>query len=204
MAIPEQTDLMVRLGDMGEKLPGLDVDKILENIANKVQSIKDAIAEIKEELKEIRERKPKTTKEEIEKAKEEEKAALKEKIKALIDDYKAKIKQMVMDAIAEIKAAWKEIKASLKQIPKDVAAAIANIALPPAIGVPPVAPNPIYALNIVLTTKGVLSAILNAIASSMIKLIKAANMIMFELPQPVLVVGDTVKTLATLINTIPG
>jgi dsDNA-specific endonuclease/ATPase MutS2 len=193
MALEPQIALMAALGDMGTGLPGLDLDKIIEKIAEKAEAIKAKKEAIEKEIDELRNRDRIT--------KEEAKKMLKDKIKEYIDKYKEAIKQMVNDAINEIKSVWKEIKVQVKQIPKDVAAAIAAIALPPAIG--PVGPNPIYALSIAAQTKSVLSAILNALATNLIKLIKAATMILFELPQPVLIVGDTIKILDTLLSTIP-
>jgi dsDNA-specific endonuclease/ATPase MutS2 len=193
MALDPQITLMTALGDMGEGLPGLDFDKIIENIVQKAEAIKAKKEAIEKEIDEFRNRDRIT--------KDEAKQMLKDKIKELIDKYKEAIKQMVIDAINEIKSVWKEIKTQVKQIPKDVKAAIAAIALPPAIG--PVGPNPIYALTIAAQTKSLLVAILNALATNLIKLIKAATMISFVLPQPVLIVGETIKTLDTLLNTIP-
>ena len=193
MALDPQITLMTALGDMGAGLPGLDLDKIIENIAKKAEALKAKKEAIEKEIDELRNRDRIT--------KDEPKQMLKDKIKELIDKYKEAIKQMVIDAINEIKSVWKEIKTQVKQIPKDVAAAIATIALPPAIG--PVGPNPIYALSIAAQTKSLLVAILNALATNLIKLIKAATMISFELPQPVLAVGETIKVLDTLLNTIP-
>jgi dsDNA-specific endonuclease/ATPase MutS2 len=193
MALEPQITLMAALGDLGEGIPGLDFDKIIENIVKKAEAIKAKKEAIEKEIDELRNRDRIT--------KDEAKQMLKDKIKELIDKYKEAIKQMVIDAINEIKSVWKEIKTQVKQIPKDVKAAIAAIALPPAIG--PVGPNPIYALSIAAQTKSLLVAILNALATNLIKLIKAATMISFVLPQPVLVVGETIKTLDTLLNTIP-
>ena len=193
MALEPQIALMTTLGDLGEGLPGLDVDKIIENIVKKAEAIKAKKEAIEEEVNELRNRDRIT--------KEEAKKMLKDKIKEYIDKYKKAIKQMVLDAINEIKSVWKEIQKQVKQIPKDVKAAIAAIALPPAIG--PVAPNPIYAISIAAQTKSLLVAILNALATNLIRLIKAATMISFVLPPPVLVIGDTIKILDTLLNTIP-
>lgn len=193
MALEAQIALIDTLGNMGEKLPGLDLDKIIENIAKKAEAIKAQYEAIQEEVDELRNRDRIT--------KEEAKKMVKDKIKAIIDEYKEKIRQMVNDAINEIQSAWKEIKTQIKQIPKDVKNAIKAIALPPAIG--PVGPNPLYAITIAAQTKSLLVAILNALATNLIKLLKAATMILFEVPSPVIVAGETIKTLATILNTIP-
>lgn len=193
MALEAQIALIDTLGNMGEKLPGLDLDKIIENIAKKAEAIKSQYDAIKEEVDELRNRDRIT--------KDEAKQMVKDKMNAIIEEYKKKITQMVNDAINEIQSAWKEIKTQIKQIPKDVKNAIKAIALPPAIG--PVGPNPLYAITIAAQTKSLLVAILNALATNLIKLLKAATMILFEVPQPVLAAGETIKALATVLNTIP-
>lgn len=195
MGLEANSALMDKLGSLGESLPGLDLDKIIENMAKKAEAIKAQIDSIKEEVDELRNRDRITA--------DEAKKMVKDKMKAIVDKFKENIKRMVQDAIIEIKAAWKEIKAQIEQIPKDVQNAITTILTPPAIGVPPVAPNPIYALQLAAQTKSLLVAILNALASSMVKLIKAASMILFEVPQPVIAVGATIKVLDTILNTIP-
>jgi ornithine--oxo-acid transaminase len=45
--------------------------------------------------------------------------------------------------------------------------------------------------------------LLNAIATSLVKIIKASNLILFELPDVVIQVGETIKILDTVISTIP-
>lgn len=195
MALEKQITLMTALGNMGESIPGLDIDKIIENIVDKAEAIKAQIDAVTEEINELRNRDRIT--------KEEAKKMIKDKIKETIEAYKKKIRQMVQDAIDEIKSVWKEIKTQIEQIPKDVKTAIKSILIPPAIGVPPVAPNPLYALQIAAQTKSTLVAILNALGTNLLKLLKLATMILFEVPSPVLDAGTTIATLAKLLNTIP-
>lgn len=193
MGLEANSALMDKLGSLGESLPGLDLDKIIENMAKKAEAIKAQLNSIKEEADDLRNRDRITA--------EEAKKMVKDKMKAIVDKFKENIKRMVQDAIAEIQAAWKEIKTQIEQIPKDVKTAIAAILTPPAIG--PVSPNPIYAVQVASQTKSILVAILNALVSNILKLTKAATMIFFPVPAPVLIAGDTVKALDTVINSIP-
>jgi Fe2+ transport system protein B len=136
--------------------------------------------------------------------KAEAKAETKKQIKELVEAYKKQIETMVNDKIAEIKTEYKKIKDAITQIPEDVTAAIGAIALPPAIGVPPVAPNPLYALIIAKQAKHSLQSLLNIVISALLTLLKAATAILFEVPDVVLGIGATITILAKVLNTIPG
>jgi hypothetical protein len=195
MALEKQTALIIELGTMGEKIPGLDPEPIIQNIIDKSEAIKDKITLIQAKYDQYKARDKMT--------KDEAKQKAKEEIKKIINDYKEALIAMVNEKIAQIKAEWKRIKEALLAIPEDIKSAIQNILTPPAITVPPAAPNPIYALEVAAQTKRILLGILNTIAPSMITLIGAATLILFELPEPVLAVGATIKALDTLINTIP-
>jgi hypothetical protein len=195
MALEKQITLLAELSNMGESIPGLDLTPIIENIVNKSEDIQNQTNIIGEKYDTLEERG------EIDKDKKKE--AIKKEVNDLIDAYKKQLKQMVEDQITEIRTEWKSIKASLKAIPEDVNKTIQNILLPPAITAPPGAPNPVYALNVAAQTKSLLIGLLNLIATSLVKVIKAANIILFELPEPVLAVGATIKVLDTLLNTIP-
>jgi NACalpha-BTF3-like transcription factor len=195
MALEKQTALLLELGTMGEGIPGLDPTPIIENIVAKSEAIRDKITLIQVKYDQYRARKKMTD--------EEAKAELKKEVKKTIDDYKEILKKQVEMVIAQIKAEWKKIKEALLAIPEDVISAIQNILVPPAITVPPAAPNPIYALEVAAQTKRMLLGILNTISPSLITLIGAATLILFELPEPVLIVGATIKALDMIINTIP-
>lgn len=195
MALEKQTALLLELGTMGEGIPGLDPTPIIENIVAKSKAIGDKITLIQAKYDQYRARKKMTD--------DEAKTELKKEVKQIIDDYKEILKKQVEMAIAQIKAEWKKIKEALLAIPEDVISAIQNILVPPAITAPPAAPNPIYALEVAAQTKRILLGILNTISPSLITLIGAATLILFELPEPVLVVGATIKALDMIINTIP-
>ena len=91
----------------------------------------------------------------------------------------------------------------LKRIPEDVKTAIQNIALPPAISVPPGAPNPIYALNIAKQTKAALVGTLGIIVFAFTEVLKAATKILFVLPDSLLSTFEQIKTAFTIIKSIP-
>lgn len=195
MALEKQAALIIELGTMGEGIPGLDPTPIIENIIAKSEAIGDKITLIQAKYDQYRARKKMTD--------EDAKKSMKEEIKKIIDNYKEILKKQVDEAIAQIRAEWKKIKDALLAIPEDVKSAIQNILTPPAITVPPAAPNPIYALEVAAQTKRQLLGILNTIAPAMITLIGAATLILFELPESVLIVGATIKALDLVINTIP-
>lgn len=195
MALEKQAALIIELGTMGEGIPGLDPTPIIENIIAKSEAIGDKITLIQAKYDQYRARKKMTD--------EDANKSMKEEIKKIIDNYKEILQKQVDAAIAQIRAEWKKIKEALLAIPEDVKSAIQNILTPPAITVPPAAPNPIYALEVAAQTKRQLLGILNTIAPSMITLIGAATLILFELPEPVLIVGATIKALDLIINTIP-
>ena len=194
MAIQDQISLIAQLSALGESIPGLDITPIIENIANKNKEIKQYILMCEEEAKENQERG--MTKEQAQKEADKKK-------KEVIDTYKKNIESFVQEQIDIIKSQYKIIKDGVKAIPDDVKATIANILLPPAISAPPSAPNPIYALNLAAETKNSLTSLLNTIVSAMLILLKAATAIQFEVPAVVLTIGETIKTLDSLLASIP-
>ena len=193
MALEKQTALILELGTMGEGIPGLDPTPIIENIIAKSEAIGDKITLIQAKYDQYRARKKMTD--------DEAKTELKKEVKKIIAESKEILKKQVEMTIAQIRAEWKKIKEALLAIPEDVKSAIQNILTPPA--APPAVPNPIYALEVAAQTKRQLLGILNTIAPSMITLIGAATLILFELPEIVLIVGATIKALDLVINTIP-
>lgn len=195
MSLEKQIALIAALGDLGEGIPGLDPTPIIENMANNSEEIKGYIIVIEKQEETLRAQGM---------TKDEAKAEIKKQIKELIDSYKKQVETMVTDKINEIKTEYKKIKDGIKQIPEDVSNAITAIALPPAIGAPPVAPNPAYALILAKQTKNSLQTILNIVTTSLVTLLKAATAILFEVPDAILEIGATIKVLATVLNTIPG
>jgi hypothetical protein len=194
MSIKRQKDLIEKSSDLGENIPGLNVDKIVENLAKNSTEVKNQVKIIEEEVDENIERGMDENE-----AKEE----AKKKIKDTIKQYKDSIRDAVIEQIAIIKQQFKIFKEGLQRIPADVKAAITNIALPPSISAPPGAPNPIYALNLVKTTKNALVATLAIMIVAFTAILIAANKISFVLPNSILSLFEKIKISSTTINTIP-
>ena len=194
MSLERQKELIESAGNLGLAIPGLALIAIIENIVEKSQEVKVQIEIIDKERK---------AKEEQGINKEQAKADAKQKRKELIDKYKENIKEFVKEQIALIKQQYKIFMDGLKRIPEDVKTAIANIALPPAISVPPGGPNPIYALNLAKQTKAALVGTLGIIIFAFTEILKAATKILFVLPDSLLSTFEQIKTAFTIINSIP-
>jgi hypothetical protein len=194
MSLERQKELITSAGDLGLVIPGLALIAIIENIVEKSQEVKVQAEIIDKERK---------AKEEQGIDKEQAKAEAKEKRKAMIDKFKENIKDYVKEQIALIKQQYKIFMDGLKRIPEDVKTAIQNIALPPAITVPPGGPNPLYALNIAKQTKAALVGTLGIIVLAFTEVLKAATKILFVLPDSLLSTFEQIKTAFTIIKSIP-
>ena len=194
MSLEKQKELIESAGDLGLAIPGLAIIAIIEKIVEKSQEVKVQVEIIEKEREAL---------EAQGFDKEQAKADAKEKKKAMIDKFKENIKEFVTEQIALIKQQYKIFMDGLKRIPEDVKAAIANIALPPGITVPPGAPNPIYALNLAKQTKAALVGTLGIIVLAFTEILKAATKISFVLPDAILSVFEQIKTAFTIINSIP-
>lgn len=194
MSIERQKSLIDQSSNLGLNVPGLNINSIIEKLAKESKEIKTQIEIIDTEIDENVERGMSS---------EEAKKEAKEKTKELIEKYKESIREIVIEQIAIIKQQFKVFKEGLQRIPDDVKAAIANIALPPAISVPPSGPNPIYALNLVKTTKNSLLGTLAIIIVAFTAMLIAANKISFVFPNSILSLFESIKISATVINSIP-
>jgi DNA repair exonuclease SbcCD ATPase subunit len=194
MSLERQKKLVEEAGELGLGIPGLSLDPIINNIVDKSEEIKTQKEIIEEERDELIERGENA---------EEAKKTAQEKIKEIVKIYIAAIKEAILEQIAIIKQAYKKLSDDLKSIPDDIKSIIANILLPPAISVPPAAPNPIYAVNLAKTAKNNLNSVLNAIIISFTEMLKAANKILFALPESILTLFEQIKTTSQVINTIP-
>jgi hypothetical protein len=194
MSLEKQKKLVEESGALGLSIPGLSLEPIIKNIMEKSDELKTQKEMIEEEIKENQERGMK---------REDAKKEGEKKLKELIDGYKKNLKESVEEQITLIKQNYKNFKEGLESIPEDVKAVIANIALPPAISVPPAAPNPIYAINLAKTAKNSIAGTLSVIIISFTEILKAANKILFVLPEPILSLFEKVKTTSEIINGIP-
>jgi hypothetical protein len=191
MSLQKQKELIEELSNLGENIPGLDIDSIIENIAKESDEIKSQIQMIEDESLENIERGMDENQ-----AKEEEK----QKREEIIEKYKSGIREPVLEQITIIKQEFKVFRQGLSQIPADVTATIANIALPPSI---PGGPNPIYAINLASTTKRALIATLSVMIVAFTAMLIASNKIFFVLPNEILSLFEKISAFSTLLNTIP-
>ena len=195
MSVESQQLTIEQAGSLGLPIPGLSPEPIIANLAEKSKEVKTHIDIIRQEQKDN---------EDSGMSKEEAKKDADKKVKDIIKKFKDSIKAMVMEQISIIKQQFKIVQDGITRIPIDVQAAIANIALPPSVSVPPGAPNPLYALNLALQTKNSLKGILGVMVSAFTTLLIAANMIMFILPPPVMALYGAIQTAAGIVGSIPG
>jgi seryl-tRNA synthetase len=195
MAMEEQVKLLLKLDKLGTDIPGLNPNKVLNNLIEKNDALKSQV-EIFNTAKE----------ENIERgmSADEAEARVKEARDKAIADAKKQMEPMVKEEITKMKQQYKIAKESLDSIPAEVQSTIATIVIPPAISVPPSAPNPIYSLGIALQTKKNLMKTLNIVISALTQIILIANKLKFELPTPVTTLVATLISVAGLLSTIPG
>lgn len=194
MSLEQQIDIIKKAGNLGESLPGLDSDSVIDNILENSKELK-ANSEIIEAEK----------KDNIDRGMTEENAT-KEAEKQLADSVekiRSSMKAFIEEEIAYIKINYKIFKDGLDSIPSDVQLTTANILLPPAIAVPAATPNPIYAINLAKTTKNAISGVLNKITLAFLEIIKSSTRISYELPSSLLTLYNQLKVLENTISEIP-
>jgi len=194
MSIEQQENLIKKLGDLGENLPGLNEDQVTNNLVAKSAGLGSYNTIVSEEIQEN-----------IDRGMDEEQAISEanEKREEAEETLRANLKKSVTEQISIVKQEYKILKEGVERIPPDVTSIIANILLPPAIGTPPVAPNPVYALNLTKTSKNTLSGLLSSITAAFGRLLKAANEILYVLPSSLLLLFDQIANLTSLIDSIP-
>jgi F0F1-type ATP synthase membrane subunit b/b' len=190
MNLQPQIDLLIKLGDLGDEIPGLSIDPIIENMVEQSEEIKSYYESVEEEVQENIDR-GMDQKEALEEAKEQK--------KEVIEKYKENIKTLVQEKIGEIKNQYKIFKDSIKSIPDDVKSTVANLASPAVVTVPPGVNNPINIVNEVKKAINLFTGTLNIAILAFAEIIKAANTILFQIPQSIL---DTVETISTINNAI--
>lgn len=194
MSLEKQISLVEESGMLGESIPGLELDLILENLAQKSDELKSQYDAIEAQIEENVSRGM---------PREQARAEAESQIESIKKTAKERLKQPVVEQITIIKQQYKVVKEGLKSIPEDVTAVAANILLPPAISVPPAAPNPLYAINLAATSKNALSSTLSTMIIAFTEMVKAANIIQFVLPVPILSLYESIKELSSLIDSIP-
>ena len=193
--IEKQKKLFLESGKIGISIPGLDRDEILEKLASQDPQIKKIIDTIQTGI-EKRVKRGDITEEEAEEI-------VAEKVEKTIEAFKKNFETIVEEKIAEINQNWTVFKESIESIPSDVKAAITNLTLPPTVSVPPAAPNPVWAINLIKQTKNSLVRTLSVAVAAFALVLKNANQIKFEIPDFILDTFDKIKVAFTVINTIP-
>lgn len=193
MSLEAQEKAVIELGSLGEDIPNLNADAVIENIINKDEALDKYLVMIDSAKTEKIERG--MTKKDADEAAEEEK-------KKAIEDIKKSLKPQVEEDIIKMKQEYKTAKEALDSIPTEVTATVITATLPAAL--PPAVPNPIYTLGIALQAKKTLSKVLNIVLSSLTNVIILANKLKFELPSAVLNLVEKLSTVTNLLSLIPG
>lgn len=193
MALEDQAKAVTKLGSLGTDIPGLNADKVIENLIKRDQNLGRYLKMIDEAKAQKIERG--MSEEEADKESEEAK-------KKLLDELKKGLKPSVEEDIIKMKQEYKIAKEALDSIPTEVQATVVNAALPAAL--PPAVPNPAYTLGVALQTKKNLLKTLNIVLSSLTTVITLANKLKFELPPVVLTLVSTLTIVTTGLSLIPG
>jgi hypothetical protein len=195
MALADQIKLLAELDSLGKDIPGLDIDKIVNNLVEKADEIK-AQVEVIEKVKEENMERGMTE--------EEAEAKVQEAKDQAIEEAKKQIEPMVKEEVTKMKQEYTIAKEAIDSIPGEVETIMAATVIPPAISTPPSTANPLYTLKLALQAKKGLTKTLNIVLAALTKVIMIANKLKFALPQPIL---DLVKALGTVTGTldkIPG
>ncbi len=195
MALEDQAKAITELGSLGTDIPKLNADAVIENIIKKDETLGKYLVMIDSAKAEKIERG--MTKEEADKAAEDAK-------KKILEEVKKNLKPAVEEDIIKMKQEYKTAKEALDSIPVEAQAAMALVILPPAVSVPPSAPNPAYTLGVALQTKKSLLKTLNIVLTSLTTVMMLANKLKFELPAPILKLVQTLSIVTKGLSIIPG
>ena len=195
MALEDQIKALTQLGSLGTDIPGLNSDTVIENIIKKDENLSKYLTMIDN---------AKAEKVYRGMSEEEADASAEESKKKVIEEIKKNLKPAVEEDIIEIKQKYKTAKEALDSIPTETQAAIATAAIPPAVSVPPSAPNPAYTLAMALQTKKNILKTLNIVLSSLTTVMMLANKLKFELPAAVIALVGTLTVVTTGLSLIPG
>lgn len=195
MALDSQLSSALKLGDLGETIPGLNVDSVIENLVKKDEGMKNYLKLIEDERIENIERG--MTEEEAKK----EAAA---KSKEAVETMKKNMKPAVEEDITKMKQEYKIAKEAIESIPGEAQTTAALIVVPPAISTPPSAANPAYTIGVATQTKKSLSKSLSIATSALTTLILIATKLKFELPPVILNLVNALNIATTALSIIPG
>jgi VIT1/CCC1 family predicted Fe2+/Mn2+ transporter len=195
MSIQSQLATGLKLGDLGESIPGLNADVVVENLVKKDEGMANYIKLIEEERKENIERG--MTEEEANAQAEKDK-------KEAVETMKKNIKPAVEEDITKMKQEYKIAKEAIDSIPTEAQTVVALAAIPPSISTPPGTANPAYTLGIATQTKKTLLKSLSIATSALTTLILIASKIKFELPSVITGLVTALSAVSAAISIIPG
>ena len=176
-SIQDIASLIIKIADdSGGSIPGLSTDEVLNKLAEKNEQLKSAIEE----------------------------ATSEEERKKILERFKNTLKSYVDEQIAVIKTSYAEVKEGISLLKETIASTIATTVIPPAIGTPPVAPNPAYALAENKQKINNLVIIITGLVSSFLQMLSAAAKIDFEIPDSVIVLLNALIDIKKLIKKIPA
>lgn len=177
--IVEMETLIDSLTSGGDDIPGLDLDTIADGMVEENEHYKATLDGC-------------------------ETPAEREHKKAhFVETIKAQSKAFINEKIATIKFSVTEVKEGVIGVTKQVTSIIASTVMPPAIGSPPVAPNPAYVALQNEEKKNGLMVTIKGLEKTFLLLLQAAVSIGFILPGSILGLLQTILTVKNLIQTIP-
>lgn len=164
-------------GSGGSSLPGLDFDSIVNNLIEKRYAF----------LKELSPSERQKKEEEI------------------IEYYNTTASNEINSNIAKIKKSYSSINNQIITLQESIAGATASNAIPSVIttGSAASVPNPAYALMENKQKVGTLKSLIETTSSSFVELLDSSLKIDFELPDSILTLIETFKTLKQSLSNIP-
>lgn len=195
MSIESQRATGIKLGDLGETIPGLNADSVIENLVKKDEGMKNYLKLIEDERKENVERGM---------SEEEAKKEADKTSKEAVETMKKNIKPSVEEDITKMKQEYKIAKEAIDSIPSEAQTTVALIAVPPSISVPPATANPAYTIGIATQTKKTLLKSLSIATAALTTLILIASKLKFELPSVITGLVTTISIVTSAISLIPG
>lgn len=178
-------------------IPGLDIDTILDKMAEKCKPLQQVMKPVLDSMYYIKENKRISLEE-----KERRITELKERRRQQIEDWKDSQREYVEHIINDIKSDFGEIKFGVENMTAMVPIIISQIAMPTFIGTG--SANPARIVIDGISYKHMLQGMVHPLQTAACKLLDNCDRIGFDLPDPILKTVETVATLGDLINSIPG
>lgn len=203
------SSIMKKLQSSLPDIPGLDVDKITENLVMSMDSIKSMISSytdminFKSSSKDLGEAAdPEASKE----LTDEDKALLEDEKVKQVEAAKAATRPQVKESINKIKCLYHELTSGLENIENAVKSFMSNQLVPSTIvaGSATGTANPLYFANQATSFKAQMNSILIPLTTVALMMVQESDKIKFKLPDVVYQSIVMIGTTQSLINTIPG